>query len=402
MMATASRIAPRVDVTTFAFLMAALAVETVFFLVLGPLLPHYASTFHLSKLGAGVLSASYSIGCGIAAIPAGALVARVGPRIVTIGGLAIVGFACGGFALANDAALLDAARIVQGIGAAGLWAGAIAWLMALGDESERGRLIGLAFSAAGVGACIGPAVGALASVAGPRAVFMGLAALIVALAGAGVVIAMRRPAVPRMATTRGMSAAVRSPQTRHALAMVALPSLGFGVAGVLVPLRLHALGVAGATIAAAYFVASVLETVVNPLVGQWYDRRGGRVVMRATLIASLACVLLLTPPLPEVALLAALVVSWPVLGAAWVPSLAELTGAVQRAGAESGIALGLFNVDWAISQTIGAVAGGQLARTLEAAPFALLAALYAAGVVSVSRSPSLDHSHSSAEGARKM
>ncbi len=385
MTATTRSVVPRREATTFAFLMAALMVEMIFFIVLGPLLPRYASTLHLSKLGAGVLSAAYSIGCGIAALPAGALVARTGPRGVAIGGLFIIGVACAGFALANDAALLDAARIVQGVGAAALWAGAIAWLMALGEESERGRLIGLAFSAAGLGACVGPAVGALATVLGPREVFLGLAALIIALAGAGAVIASRRPPVPGVASARGMPVALRSPATRHALWMVALPSLGFGIAGVLVPLRLHALGVGGAAIAGAYFAASVLETLVNPLVGRWYDRRGGRVVLRATLFGSLVCAIVLVPPLPDLALLLALVITWPTIGSVWVPALAELTGAVERAGAGSGLALGLFNLDWAIVQSVGAVAGGQLARTSEAAPFIVLAVMYAAGLMSMYR-----------------
>jgi predicted MFS family arabinose efflux permease len=404
MTATRRRVVPRVETTTFAFLMAALMVEMIFFIVLGPLLPHYASTLHLSKLGAGVLSASYSIGCGIAALPAGTLVARTGPRGVTIGGLLIIGIACAGFALAGDVALLDAARIIQGIGAAALWAGAIAWLMALGEESERGRLIGLAFSAAGLGACVGPAVGALATVVGPRAVFLGLAAVIVALAGAGAMIAMRRPPVARVPASRGMRTALRSPATRHALWMVALPSLGFGVAGVLVPLRLHALGVGGAAIAGAYFAASVLETLVNPLVGRWYDRRGGRVVLRATLLCSLACAIVLAPPLPDLALLLALIVSWPVIGSVWVPALAELTGAVERAGAGSGLALGLFNLDWAIVQSIGAVAGGQFARTFEAGPFIVLAIMYAAGLMSLSRARDYEfgvQQQVSSAGARK-
>lgn len=387
------------------FLMAALMVEMVFFIVLGPLLPHYASTLHLSKLGAGVLSASYSIGCGIAALPAGWLVARTGPRGVTIAGLVIIGVACAGFAVANDIVLLDAARIVQGVGAAALWAGAIGWLMALGEEQERGRLIGLAFAAAGLGACAGPAVGALATVLGPRAVFLGLATLILMLAGAGVLIAVRHPPVPRTAAPRGMGAALRSSATWHGLWMVALPSLGFGVAGVLVPLRLHGLGVGGAAIAAAYFAASVLETLVNPLVGRWYDRRGGRVVLRATIFGSLVCAVLLVPPLPAVLLLLTLVVTWPMFGSVWVPALAELTGAVERAGAEAGLALGLFNLDWAITQSLGAVAGGQLARTVAAGPFVLLAAVYAAGLLSVGRTR--DHAaaaqaQGSVAGARKM
>jgi MFS family permease len=141
MMATATRSArlvARADQGAFAFLLGAVMVEMIFFIVLGPLLPHYASTLHLSKLGAGLLSAAYSIGCGVAAIPAGAIVARVGPRSVTIGGLVIVGLACAGFAVGNSAVVLDGARIVQGVGAAAVWAGAIAWLMALGDGSDRG------------------------------------------------------------------------------------------------------------------------------------------------------------------------------------------------------------------------------------------------------------------------
>jgi MFS family permease len=384
---TSTRIVPRVERAQFAFLLAALLVEMIFFIVLGPLLPHYASTLHLSKLGAGVLSASYSIGCGVAAIPAGAIVARVGPRSVTIAGLAVVGLACAGFAVGNGVVMLDAARIVQGVGAAAVWAGAIGWLMTLGDEADRGRLIGLGFSAAGVGACLGPAFGALATLSGPRPVFLVLAALILGLAVGGVLIALRCPPPQRVAAERGMSAALGSAATRRALAMVALPSVGFGVAGVLLPLRLHSLGVTGTAIAGGYFAASLLETLMNPLVGRWYDRRGGRVVLRATLLGSLLCVLVLASPLPDVALLAALVVTWPVLGSTWVPALAELTAAVQRAGGEAGLALGLFNLDWAVSQTIGAVAGAQLARALEAAPFVVLAGLYAAGALTASRAP---------------
>jgi predicted MFS family arabinose efflux permease len=161
--------------------------------------------------------------------------------------------------------------------------------------------------------------------------------------------------------------------------MVALPSLGFGAAGVLVPLRLHALGTTGAAIAAAYFAASLLETLVNPFVGRWYDHRGGAEVLRLTLLWSVACVLVLALHLPALVLLFALAITWPLLGATWVPALAELTASVQRIGGQSGLALGLFNLCWAVSQTVGAVGGAQLSRTFEAAPFLVLAVLYGAG-----------------------
>lgn len=365
--------------TELVFLILALMVEMVFFIVLGPLLPHYASELDLTKLGAGLLSASYSIGCGVAAVPAGMLAAYLGPRPVAIGGLILVGLACAGFALGTTALALDAARTVQGVGAAGLWAGAIGWLLELGGESQRGRLIGLAFSAAGVGACLGPAVGALAALVGPRPLFLTLAGLILALGAAGFWVARRSPAVAASRAPLLLGPALASPATRRSLAIVALPSLGFGAAGVLVPLRLNSLGAAVGAIAAAYIVASVLESALSPVVGHWYDKRGGPLVLRATLSASVVCMVFLALGPGKLLLLVALAVTWPVVGSVWVPALAELSASVERVGAESGLALGLFNLCWAVSQSVGAIAGAQLARAAEAAPYVILAALYALG-----------------------
>jgi MFS family permease len=178
-------IVPRTERRVFAFLLAALLVETLFFIALSPLLPIYARELHLGRVGAGVLSASYSVGYGVAAVPAAKIVGRLGQRAVSIGGLALVAVACAGFALGRDTVLLDAARAITGAGAAAVWAGSIPWLVSLGSDSDRGRLIGLAFSAASVGAFAGPAVGALATLTGPRTTFLGLAVLILALAAAG-------------------------------------------------------------------------------------------------------------------------------------------------------------------------------------------------------------------------
>jgi len=390
-MATAQRPAPvpawrlvaEADRGAFAFLLAALLVEMVFFIVLGPLLPHYAATLHLSKLGAGVLSASYAGGCGAAAIPAGLVAGRLGARPVTIAGLAIVGGACGAFALARSAVALDLARVIQGVGAAALWGGAIAWLMAIGSDSDRGRLIGVALGASAAGACVGPAVGALAQAVGTRPVFLALAGAILALAVAGVALALRTPRHDGERGRRaGLGAALRFGGTRRALVIVALPSIGYGVAGVLVPLRLHALGASAATIAGAYIAASLLELLISPLAGGLYDRRGAATVLRATLFSASACALAFALQPPLLLLLATLALSFPVIGSVWVPALAELTGAAERVGAGPGLALGLYNLCWAASQTVGAVGGAQLARSSEVAPFVVLACVYALAALS--------------------
>lgn len=370
----------RSDWPVFAFLLAALLVETLFFVVLSPLLPVYARQLHLGRTGAGVMSACYAIGYGIAAVPAGSLVGAIGQRWVSLGGLSMIGISCAGFALGHQVIVLDAARLATGAGAAAVWAGSIPWLESLGRPGDRGRLIGLAFSAAAAGACAGPAVGAVATLTGPRPAFLGLSILIALLCAAGIVIsAGRQPPAPRR-VPRAVRAALRSPGTVTALAMVVLPTLGFGASGVLLPLRLHGLGVAEVGIATAYLLAAVLEVIVNPGVGRWFDRRGGTRVLRATLGGSAACAAALALPLPAAALLAVLVVSFPVIGASWVPALAQLSASVEREGGASGVALGLFNISWAVSQVVSAVGGAELSRLGAAVPFLVLVVLFLAGV----------------------
>jgi MFS family permease len=382
--ARSARLASVEDPIALSFLLVAVVIEVLFFVVLVPLLPSYAHELHLGKVGAGVLSASYAIGCGAASLPAGALIPAFGARRLTTGGLATVGLACAVFAFGHDAALLDGARVAQGVGGAAVWVGAIAWMMSLGARRDRGSLIGLAFSAAGVGACIGPAVGALATLVGTRPVFRGLALLIIALAIGGAWLdtagADRSNEGGVAASTQGVLLALGSSATRRALAIVALPSIAIGAAGVLKPLRLHDAGITTAAIAGGFFAASVLEVVVNPAVGRWYDRRGAPVVVRAALLDSLACVLLLANNLPGAALLIAVAVCWPVLCSVWVLGLAELTEAVGKRGGQIGLALGMFNVRWAVTQSLGAVGGAQLSRIAEAVPFLVLAVLYAMGV----------------------
>lgn len=357
----------------FVFLLAALMVEMVFFIVLGPLLGHYSSTFHLTRLEAGLLSASYSIGCGIAAIPASRLADRFGAQLITVCGLTLVGLACAGFALAPSAFALDAARTVQGFGAAALWAGAVAWLMALGGSENRGRVLGAAFSAAGVGACIGPALGGLASIVGTEPMFLSLAGVILAMAAIGASI-RGAPASAKVLAPRLRDSLACRP-VRQGLYLVALPSIAFGVVGVLVPLRLHGLGVATTAVAAAYVLAALLEAIINPFVGAASDRDEAR-TMRLAIAAAVTYLLLLALGLPPALLLAAVVFGWPVLGSAWVPALARLSGAMEREGHAVVHALGLFNLCWAVFQAVGAVGGAKLAGGSSWLPYVALAVVY--------------------------
>ncbi len=378
---------PRREQRVFAYLLAALLVETMFFLVLSPLLPLYARELHLTRVEAGVMSASYAIGYGLAAVPAGALVGLIGERQVSIGGLALVGISCAAFALAHSTVALDAARTLSGAAAAAVWAGSIPWLVSLGGEQERGTLIGLAFSAASAGACAGPAVGALATLTGPRPALLGVSVLIFGLVAAGTVASIGHEPPRQARAKHELRTAVRLPGAKRALAMVALPSVSFGVAGVLLPLRLRDLGVAEAVIAAGFLAAAILEMIANPLIGRWFDRIGGARVLRATLLGSAVCVFVIALPLSAPVLLIALVLTFPIVGSVWVPSLAQLAATTERSGLQPGVALGLFNVCWAMSQIVGAVGGARLSRYGEAVPFLVLGVLCVLGTRAAARLP---------------
>jgi hypothetical protein len=75
------------------------------------------------------------------------------------------------------------------------------------------------------------------------------------------------------------------------------------------------------------------------------------------------------------------------VAAIWVPALARLSDAVTGAGSAAGVALGLFNITWAVVQVIGAIGGAQLHRFGGAVPFLVLVVLFAAGIWWAARLP---------------
>jgi len=158
------------------------ALDIAFFAALAPLLPHFVSTYGLSKGAAGLLSATYAAGVLAASLPSGLAAARYGPRRAALAGVSLTAGASVAFAFADSAWMLGGARLLQGVGSALSWAGALAWLVAAAPRERRGELIGATMGAAVFGALLGPVIGAIATVAGVRWTFLGVGLLGVALA----------------------------------------------------------------------------------------------------------------------------------------------------------------------------------------------------------------------------
>jgi MFS family permease len=339
-------------------LSAVVAVDTMFYTALAPLLPHFAARYGLTKSSAGVLSAMYAAGVLAASVPGGMAAARFGPKRAVVIGIALTAAASLGFGLAGSAWTLGAARLAQGIGSAFSWAGALAWLVAAGPPGRRGTLIGTVMGAAVFGALLGPALGAVATVIGVRATFLGVGAAGFALC-AGVAAAPGSLAQPQpLSALRRANATLLT-----GFWLVALPALLFGVLTVLVPLELHARGWGGIAIGALFFSTAAVVTVFHPLLGSFTDRRGRWLPVKLALAGSIGVSLALaaanSAPLVAICVVAAGIA----YGAFFTPGMALVSDSAERSGISLGLVFGVMNGAWAVGNVVGPAAGGALAES---------------------------------------
>jgi len=357
-------------------------VDTVFFTALTPLLPHYVHSLGLSKTGAGFLVAAYPVGTLIGALPGGVLATRLGVRRAVVLGLAVMSIATLVFGFDSSITVLDGARLVQGVAGACTWAGSLAWLAAAAPVERRGRVLGVAFSAALGGALVGPVVGAVANGVGTGPAFAaaGVAGVFLLLMS----LTMPRPPSGEPQSLRQALPALTDPGIAAGMWLTALPGVAFGVVDVLVPLRLNALGATAVVISAAFLGAAALEALFAPLIGRLSDRRGSLAPVRVSLVVAVAVALSIPFVSPSWFLVALLVIGLPAFGVLFVPASAMLSDGADRRQLHQGLAFGLANLAWAAGQALAATSSGALAQaTNDAVPFTLLAGLFALTALAV-------------------
>ncbi|MDQ2983283.1 MAG: MFS transporter [Actinomycetota bacterium] len=355
------------------------AVDTIFYAVLTPLLPHYADKYGLSKAEAGMLVASYGAGALLAGLPAGLAASRLGPKKAALIGLCVVAAASLGFALADSAWTLGLARFCQGLGSVFSWAGALAWLVSKAPRERRGVLIGSAMGAAVFGALLGPVLGAVASVVGVRPAFV-----VVTLLALGLVAwAGTTPGAPPQPQRLGDAKRIFGDFAMvGGMWLVVLPALMFGVLIVLVSLRLDGHGWGPVAIGALFLGVTALEVGLNPLLGRFTDRHGRLVPVRAALLASALVSLGLAWARSPALIVALTFAAGLAYGAFYTPGVAIVADGAERLGLAHGLAFGFMNAAWAVGAVAGPAAGGALADAAgDALPYFLLAAICAATLI---------------------
>jgi predicted MFS family arabinose efflux permease len=152
--------------------------------VVSPLLPLISAAFQLSPARAGLCVTSFAFAYMIAAPAFGALAERIGRRRTLIG--CLLGFAAANLltAWSPSFAWLVAARLLAGIGAAGVTPAIYAFIGDAAPPDRRGTWLGVGVSGLLISLSIGTPLGALVGTqAGWPSVFMVIAVLGIVLAG---------------------------------------------------------------------------------------------------------------------------------------------------------------------------------------------------------------------------
>jgi MFS family permease len=364
-------------------------VDTLFYSIVAPLLPHYRDELGLSEAAAGILAAAYPAGTLLGSIPGGLLAARAGARRTVLAALAGMAISSLVFGFAENIILLDVARFVQGFAGAFTWAGALTWLIGAAPLEKRGELIGTALAAATAGSLLGPVAGSVAEAIGPQIVFSSVVVIALGLAAW----ALATPAPPPAAAPQSLGEIARAAARPPVLAaswLVALPAAAVAAMAVVGALRLDDLGASGVVVGATFLAGAVFEAALSPSIGRWSDRRGRLVPIRAGLLSAAVALVLFTLP-QNVALLAlAMVLVTVTLALFWGPAIALLADATEAVGVHLAMAFAFVNLAWAAGMVVGSAAGGALAEHAgdAVAPLLIAAlALVTLGVLARTRRP---------------
>lgn len=142
-----------------------------------PLIATVLSKHGESSFIVGLIGSTMFTTFTLAAFPIGALVDRIGPKPVLVGGLILYGTCIAMFAFPLTTGLFFAVRAVEGIGGAAISVATEAMISKLSAPNERAKRMSYYALSVGLGWAIGPFSGGLLFTVSPAAPFLACCAL---------------------------------------------------------------------------------------------------------------------------------------------------------------------------------------------------------------------------------
>jgi MFS family permease len=330
-------------------LLALAALDSAGYSIIAPVVPEIGAATGSGPGLMGVLVASFAVG-QMAGYPlAGRGLQRSHAVAVLAGSLALVVLGDVGFIAGDDLGIYFPARLLQGIGAGGLWIGVSFAVIERFPGQEFRRLTGV-LAAYGVGAIAGPAMGGAGGIRTPFALHLGLVAC---LALALVLIGAPKEPVAFGSDRR----ALRSAGFWLASAGILLVALSLGTFDGPLPLHFSE-KLDQAEIAGLYVAAAVVGAVCATLGGRLPPRP---VLAAATILMTAAIALGGLTETVSVWVIAALLMGIGI-GAGEAGALGVL---LESIGVERIVlAMVVWSQVWAVGYLAGPAAGGGVAEAL--------------------------------------
>ena len=161
------------DAGAYRLLLALGALDAAGYSVIVPVIPGIADATGAGPATIGLLVAAFPAGMMAGFWLAGRIVQRQGVRVLLIGALALLALGSLGFVFADALPVYFAARLVMGLGSAGLWIGVT--FDTLGRwPGEEYVCMSRIFAAYSIGGLVGPALGAVGGTTGPFVLYLAL------------------------------------------------------------------------------------------------------------------------------------------------------------------------------------------------------------------------------------
>ena len=333
----------------FLVLFALAALDSAGYSIIAPVVPEIGDATGAGPGVMGVLVASFAVGQMVGYPLAGRVLQRRHALAVLLASLALIVLGDLGFIFGESLGVYFPARLLQGIGAGGLWIGTAFAIIERYPGEEYKRLTGI-LAAYGIGAIAGPEIGGVGGIRAPFALHLVLVTVITLA-----LVAIGTPKEPvKFGSDR---AALRTPGFWLASAGILMVSLTLGTFDGPIPLH-FAEQLSQAEIAALYVLAALVSSAAATFAGRMAPRP---VLAAATVVMTLSIALGGATETVGFWVLVA-VLAGVGLGAGEAGSLGVL---LESIGVERIVlAMVVWSQVWAVGYLVGPAVGGGVAEAL--------------------------------------